>query len=77
MAWKWKFIDNPAAREQCGHVWVMEFTGIDGQFVRSERRCERDGKYHNGDLVRCGYHTPGVGRKGSRRVPKDSNSLHI
>lgn len=69
--WNWKFIEKPEWREQCTHVWVVEFTGFDGQFVHSESRCPRDGKYRNGDEVRCGYHTPGVGRKGDRRVPKD------
>lgn len=42
-----------------------------GEPTHAEWRCEREGKYGHGDQIRCGYHTPGVGRKGSRRVPKD------
>lgn len=68
----WRFIADVDLRDQCDHVWVMEFNAYDdGRFVRAERRCEREGKYQNGDHVRCGFHTPGVGRKGTRRVPKD------
>ena len=69
---EWRFISDPAMRDQCDHVWVYEFKAWpDNRHVRSERRCEREGKYRNGDQTRCGLHTPGVGRKGKRRVPKD------
>jgi hypothetical protein len=66
----WQFIPHVMERDQCDHVWVMEFTGIDGNHHRVERRCERDGKFRHGDTLLCGYHTPGYGRKGSRRVPQ-------
>lgn len=66
----WMFIRKPIRRDQCDHVWVSEFIGIDKQHHRVERRCERDGKFQHGDTFLCGYHTPGYGRKGTKRVPQ-------
>lgn len=67
-----RFLRDPRYRDQCDHVWVMEFTDTEGNYRRVERRCERTGKFQRGDVVLCGYHTPGYGRKGSRRVPRDT-----
>lgn len=72
----WQFISNPDLRDQCDHVWVMDFISIEGKAVHSERRCEREGKFQQGDEYRCGYHTPNVGRKGPIRVPQDNTSRH-
>lgn len=69
----WKFLPNPVYRDQCDHVWVTEFTGIDDEFHHNERRCERFAKFQNGDTLLCGYHTPGYGRKGPRAVPRDAD----
>jgi hypothetical protein len=67
----WKFLPDPRYRDECDHVWVMEFTGIDSQFKHVERKCERWAKYQHGDILLCGLHTPGYGRKGPRSVPRD------
>lgn len=69
---EWEFIADPDLRDQCDHVWTADFIGYDtGLPVHAEWRCKHEGKYRKGDQVRCGYHTPGVGRKGLRRVPRD------
>jgi hypothetical protein len=68
----WVFLPDPRYRDQCDHVWVREFIGIDQEFHHVEIRCERFAKYQHGDILLCGYHTPGYGRKGSRSVPRDS-----
>lgn len=67
----WKFLPNPIYRDQCDHVWVMEFTDIRNEHRIIERRCERFAKFQNGDILLCGYHTPGYGRKGRAKVPRD------
>ena len=66
----WQFIPDIGARRQCNHVWVSEFIGIDQKFHRVERRCGKDGKFQYEGVTLCGLHTPGYGRKGSRRVPQ-------
>lgn len=73
----WKFLPDPRYRDQCDHVWVTEFIGIDGEFHRTERRCERWAKFQRGDVLLCGNHTPGYGRKGVGRVPSDKDVAAI
>lgn len=70
---EWVFLPDPRYRDQCDHVWVMEFDGIDGKYHINEKRCERFAKFQHGDVLLCGLHTPGYGRKGSRKVPRDSD----
>lgn len=67
---EWQYIEDEDLRDQCDHIWRFHFTDIENREVHTERRCEREGKYRNGDTIYCGYHTPGVGRKGPRRVPR-------
>lgn len=69
----WQFVADAGERQRCGHVWTMDYLAYETlEPVHAEWPCKRDGKYRNGNQWRCGLHTPGVGRKGPRRVPKDS-----
>lgn len=75
----WEFIADPDARDQCDYVYPEPelrpdpITGAPN-FYRTpykRKRCIHDGKFQKGDEIRCGVHTPGVGVRGRRRVPKD------
>lgn len=73
---EWVFVEDEMMRDQCDPVWHFDFVAMDGKRHIADRRCTREGKFRKRDVYRCGYHTPGVGRKGNKRVPTDLKSKH-
>lgn len=72
MAEEWRYIANESERETCGHWWSGQHVVVDGRLHTWAVRCSHEGKFRRGYMVRCGYHTPGVGRKGRRRVAEEA-----
>jgi hypothetical protein len=64
----WQFVPDDGLRRNCGHWWSGQYIAADGHLHTWAKRCTHEGKFRRGFMWRCGYHTPGVGRKGPRRV---------
>lgn len=70
----WQFIADEAERETCAHWWSGHHVTVDGRLHTWTRRCTHPAKFKSGYRQMCGYHTPGVGRKGARRVRREAAS---
>jgi hypothetical protein len=52
----------------CDHWWSGHFINTHGELHTWANKCTHPAKFRSGYQRRCGYHTPGYGRKGPGRV---------